>query len=399
MTVCYQLSLEPIDGWYFSEGIPFNQDDDGLALSDTMFPPWPHVAVSAIRTALARKLGWSGKGHWDQNIVSEIGTGLWDLGKLSFSDFCLLRRSKENQASSFENTTRFYPLPRLYVSNSQEQNAYQRLSVGNLVFDCDLSQMNHFVNGFGDIHLLHSEDAWWDKSDASDEKRRDIEKPFEESGWVGRDRRVGIQIDQQSKAVVKGMLYALSQIRMDGETALGFELQIDSSEPGEIENELGLNGSIATPFGGKGRIALLRWAKRESQSHRIKPTSPKFTVVSTSPAIISNASDFPNVGENWPGFPKDAKVTAVTSDRLKRFSAWDMTGRSEWWWSIPSGASFEVDATGCELDFANFLETEGLNATIPDGPTASGLRKLGFGEVALLPELKQNERSVESLTF
>mgnify|MGYP001384072380 CR=1 FL=1 len=109
------LALRPLDGLFFRDARPFNQDDEGLAEARTLFPPFPTQLAGAVRAAMARAAGWdgtrarpgaSGKDDPWHAFRGTFGDGLDDAGELRFGPPLLLLPSALRK-----NWEVLYPLP------------------------------------------------------------------------------------------------------------------------------------------------------------------------------------------------------------------------------------------------------------------------------------------------
>ncbi|MHB1492248.1 MAG: type III-B CRISPR module-associated Cmr3 family protein [Thermoplasmataceae archaeon] len=75
--------IEPLDTLFFRDGSPYNMGESNQINIKSIFPPNPRTATGAMRVAIARSLGWDGKGDWGGEIKSQIGDEE-NLGTLDF---------------------------------------------------------------------------------------------------------------------------------------------------------------------------------------------------------------------------------------------------------------------------------------------------------------------------
>ena len=99
--------LRPLDSLFFRDGRPFNQDDEGMAVVRSAFPPFPGVLTGAFRAAVARAGGWregaerswaDGPGGTERKAL--LGDGPHDLGRLAFSAPIVLRETRKEDGAA-----------------------------------------------------------------------------------------------------------------------------------------------------------------------------------------------------------------------------------------------------------------------------------------------------------
>lgn len=92
MTGARFFRLTPTDTLFFRDGRPYNQDDEGLAHTHSLFPPHPSTLTGALRAAFAFGQGWNGRDAWPAEYLEVLGDGP-DMtgGSLRFGPPMLLR--------------------------------------------------------------------------------------------------------------------------------------------------------------------------------------------------------------------------------------------------------------------------------------------------------------------
>jgi CRISPR-associated protein Cmr3 len=80
----HAVCLRPIDAWFFCDGRPYEGDESTQTWVQSQFPPPAPTVVGALRLALARQQGFSGRGTWSGALGAVLGDGPGDLGALRF---------------------------------------------------------------------------------------------------------------------------------------------------------------------------------------------------------------------------------------------------------------------------------------------------------------------------
>ncbi len=119
--------FEAADVLFFRDGRPFNQGDPAQMAITSLFPPHPNTAVGALRAALARGMGWDGRGAWCPTITATLGDGE-ALNDLKFQGPYLTHGLAGP----------LFPAPAMIVREKGEDRAIRRLGPGR-ARDCDLS--------------------------------------------------------------------------------------------------------------------------------------------------------------------------------------------------------------------------------------------------------------------
>lgn len=80
------ITLEQTDSWFFRTGRPMHIGETPVTKTESAFPPQAPTVVGALRAALARNRGWSGKAKesWSKELESVLGSR-HDLGQLQFT--------------------------------------------------------------------------------------------------------------------------------------------------------------------------------------------------------------------------------------------------------------------------------------------------------------------------
>ncbi len=110
--------MRAVDALFFRDGTPFNRGEDHGDIS-SVFPPVPHTLSGAMRFALARANGWSGKGSWceqrddaGRDFAETLGDGPDDLRQLRFFGPLLALDRESDTGTSRRSLRLFFPMPR-----------------------------------------------------------------------------------------------------------------------------------------------------------------------------------------------------------------------------------------------------------------------------------------------
>lgn len=388
----FRAQFRAVDTWFFSDGRPFNQDDDGLAEANSVFPPEPHVLASALRNLLAGALGHKG-GPWEDGTTKLVGCGLWDIGKL------WVNGPRFGQAGTPGGcATKFYvPVPGAYAKrgNSPKMSSMpaplqgfetERIAEDNLLRTEKDDRRHRTV----DDKVLRM-DRWSStarRGGMNETLNRDHLKPVLERRSSGKkalaapEQRVGVALHQRSKTAIEANLFALSSVRPSLDTRLAVDFRVDDASLAKTVSDKLLLRHTGCSLGGRGRSAIVN-VRNTDPPPPVDPGSNRFWVFLASPALIDDRAQVPAPGAPLPGCP-GVTVLAATLPRPRRFGGWEHCVRSRnWVWAIPAGASFlcEAEDDAARKAAVAQLEARGLNGVRT--PTPEQARRSGFGEVLL----------------
>ncbi len=212
--------ISPHDTALFRDGRPFNQDDEGMSLAISQFPPSPSSVAMSVRAALAAGEGWRG-GNWTQvnwpgkrdDFTQVLGDGPTDLGKLRFHAPVLRKAGVD-----------YYPVP-LMVVKDHEKQVCSRLSPGpEIRTDMGRARMPVTVSK-NDCRQWKSLDHYY-LSGTTLQAVLEGGLPDPIRGiitiedMVSREARTGIARDEKSRTSDDGQIYAASHIRLKADAGI-----------------------------------------------------------------------------------------------------------------------------------------------------------------------------------
>lgn len=238
------LALRPLDGLFFRDDRPFNQDDEGLAEARTVFPPFPTQLAGGVRAAMASAAGWdgtkakagaSGEDPWD-DYRARFGDGMDGAGELRFGPPMLLRRGKDLWDA-------LYPLPTAALcrapnrgelgsgKNDHAVEAVRMAGPGDAGAACDLPlgpgmSLPAIQGSKDDQHFEQLSDCWITTEGLRHLLRDNTLSAPQHQIWTAdwlapTERRIGLQRDHASHRAVTGMLYTAAHRRLKADYALG----------------------------------------------------------------------------------------------------------------------------------------------------------------------------------
>lgn len=386
----HAVSLRPIDAWFFRDGRPYDQDESTQAWVESQFPPPAPTVVGALRLALARAQGFSGRGSWSPVLAAVLGDGPDDLGALRFVG-PRLRRGDED----------LFPLPRHVVGELTRGSAHADARPTSWIARdllvpeatpaaCDLGgSAEHPVwlprpAGLSVLERApgHRADQW---VTAAGLARVLAGRLPEASQIVAADAlwrlepRVGLERVWSTRTARQGALYSPSYVRLGRHVSLTVGI---SGMPD------GWSLPSALTLGGEGRMAScdgltqpLSLPACPAEAIRRAPAGRRrLTVVLLTPACLMSPQDepaWPGPGEPLPGLP-GARVVSACMDRPLLIGGWD--GRQQQRQPLPLRPFAPAGSVWfCELDddadLGEILARHGGNI---GRDTA-----YGFGQIAL----------------
>lgn len=272
------LVLEPLDTLLFRDGRPFEQNDEGLTETTSLFPPFPSVVAGAARASLARKNGWDGrKSDWDGSLTKLLGSGPYEAGPLRFGPPVILYAPWGGHGPS--QPAAWYPLfpcpAFIWGRFDRDENGLREprpkeihlLSPArqqySLATDLCLAEGQSFPTPGNAAEGFEPLEGWFVNTEglraALAGKTVDPRDITQAADIFMRQGRVGLQRDHQSHGAVEGMLYAASQIRLRqsrasaGKRRFAIGVEADLSALNNASKITDLEAIL--PFGSLGRAA------------------------------------------------------------------------------------------------------------------------------------------------
>lgn len=386
--------IDPLDTMFFSEGLPFSQDDEGLTEAISSFPPLPTSFAGAVRAAIARQNKWDGISRWDEELVSLLGNGPLMSKveddptdkRISFGPLAL-------QISVGDITKEYWPAPSALLTSTKPASGVKKMARAMRP-----EVIDGVITDAGRAIALLDKDVGEDVSHATSSNLWIERKTFlkflngqanpgnllEGAALFGNEHRIGLGIDHENarKHARDGRLYAASHTRLRA-----FNKDPSFTNPPRLTvciaglpSDKRPTGSH--PFGGRGRSASIEFRDTDGgngfdafgDAHAFA-TAGRCLVVTLSPSILG---DKPTPFCDLPGI----QVETAAHGRARRFAPWDSDRhqRTELLWMIPSGACWWLRYEQSEgLNLYEHLARQGANA----GRNSEDAFRVGFGAVAL----------------
>jgi len=325
-----QVVLRSIDAWFFRDGQPYNEGESNQTGVESVFPPSPQTVVGAIRAALARSQGWSGKSRerWNEKLRKTLGDGFEDLGELRFTAPLLARENGLGNGGLTANP--LYPMP-LHVVGAFNRNLQdtkltwtpkQLLAPAQTPLMCD--QGNVCLPATSVLGLKSSEGRWITKDGlasilAGDPPDYEETVPSE-SLWK-HEHRVGLARADDTRTAEEGKLYSPVFVRPLRDTALSVSIS-------GLPTDWHVPELIA--LGGEGRMAecleVEPFDLPVCPGDSIRSVGGRFLVVLLSPFCLSVTADGvakgPSVGDCLPGFD-GTRIASGCVGRPIRIGGWN----------------------------------------------------------------------------
>ena len=289
----FRLSLDPADTLAIGDGRPFNQNDPGLAIAASVFPPPPDTLYGAARVACARALGWNGTGEWSERNPDIVATmGDWN-GPGTFTISGPFFRVDD---------TVLLPIPsHVVLSESVDGCELVCLTPADKPVTTDLGPVRLLdIPPHGEVNKYYPLAGRWGKADAvlkllkgeaiePDDlgKIEDLEsarlpnKPSELRGWslddlAAPEYRVGIARDTTTRLAADGQLYAA--VRRCLRKHVELFVEVEGMEQPD-------NFSVAVRLGGEARFAFAS-AHTSLIPAEKSTTGEKYLVYFASPVVL-----------------------------------------------------------------------------------------------------------------
>ena len=316
--------VHPVDTLFFRDGRPFEQEDEGMADVRSLFPPWPSVVAGAFRAALARAMGWNGRGSWadDPSMKQVLGDGPDDMGELRFGPPALLCRGRDGVFR------RLYAVPRHVLLEDGAPFLLDPADAEPLRTDLGDVALPKAREGVKEVEESRLGPSGLTRVLAGEAPAGD--QLIEENKLFAHEYRVGLQRDPRTRTAVPGMLYAASHIRLGAATGpadrktgkvarmhrtlLGLEVE---SVPAEMQPE------SHGPLGGFQRPAAFEPCENDWQEAKEPPEPPddgRYIVYIASPARFADL-DWNRPGGSIPGLP--GTIRFACTGRPVMIGGWD----------------------------------------------------------------------------
>ena len=311
------IQLQPVDTWFFRDGTPFTARDAPQEDVGSIFPPNPPTVVGALRTALALRSGWSGRGRWGEDVTAVLGDGPEDLGKIAFDGPFLLRSNEP-----------LFPIPAHLLGNVEEGAWQPRtfLRPGPPA-ECDLGARVRLPMQVIHEKLKPASGQWLTRSGLNDvlNGRTPSANDVVSSGTLwSAEPRIGLKRDDKTRTAEEKMLYSTRHVRLAPGVALGVRVR------GLPNGWTPYNRLV--PFGGESRLAeCLPWSEHKemtfngpwSEAAESPRANTEVTLIALSPLDIDRSC---YVGEE----PlSDIGVRAISAclSRPQCIGGWDSLAR------------------------------------------------------------------------
>lgn len=372
------LKLTPHDVLFFSDSTPFSTGTAAQSEPGGLFPPMPLTVVGALRSALARAKGWTGKGPWPNELRPFLGESPNQLSK------AVDRHSKTGQPMVhfagpylLRDDEVMFPLPRHVLGSIEHGRFWPRaIARPGAPVDCDLGDQvrlptwptkadqprlaaanNHWVTADGMRAILAGS---LPEADAI---------VHQDALWL-EERRVGIERKPDTRTKVDRKLYSARHVRLQPGVALGVQI---SGWPPAWPSLLGTNLTL----GGEGKLVTcepwqgpqpIGFTAQEATAQRL------FTAITLTPLDLDEKSALLHRKLSTLG---NVRVVSACLDRALRVGGWDSRNCKP----LPNR---------CLLPAGSVLFCERINDDAgtmrPNRHTRFQIgrrRTVGFGEVAL----------------
>ncbi|MDQ7005471.1 MAG: type III-B CRISPR module-associated Cmr3 family protein [Ghiorsea sp.] len=229
--------FKPLDSCFFRGAKSFNQGEGGFL--DSQFPPTAQTLAGVIRSTIAEAKGV----HWgllrkgeQPDIASLIGKNSDDAGALTFAGPYLYKAGK-----------RLYPVP-LHLLYSEKQQQWTRLQPSETSYVTDMGKRTLPVPVSSIEAAKPVEKAWLDAASMQKVLQGGVpDGLMKEASLFSGEARVGINRDNETKQVEKGLLYFTRHIRLHEDVSIG--MAVDGADD--------ISPASMVRLGGESRMAHL----------------------------------------------------------------------------------------------------------------------------------------------
>ncbi len=307
-----RLFLEPVDVWFFRDGLPFTTGENRRARG--LFPPTPNTVQGAIRSRVLA--AWGGIDALSQREFQGLIGDSQSYGKLRLRGPFLARRQ---EGSKEESIVRYFPAPADVVVPEGggppcrlQVGEWGKVLVNSPDDNDDLCPLcppeGEFVAAQG----------WLTEKGLQNYLAG---KPFDlvdsSDLFVSDEFRLGIALDYEHKRPGEGMLYQIEFIRPKPGVGLTIDVGLDGYD--DVLNALKLPEEGWLSIGGRGRAARFKKVKEvKDQSQQVKE---RFKLYFATPAYFENGWK----PADWGSFFSDRpSLRAAAVRRPQLIGGWDV---------------------------------------------------------------------------
>jgi len=346
------FALTPVDTLFFRSGRPYNQDDPGAALAESLFPPNPPTVVGAVRAALAGLLGWDGRGTWPAEITDLLGDGD-DLGPLTFRGPYLMRRPRLSSETGQKKWDRLFPIPACFREVKEATGASRiiRLRPSPQTLHTDMGWVTLPVPDTVDENHAYKELAgrWLLRpamQDVIGRKDPNLDALIPSTDLWTTEQRIGIARNNTNRCVEPGALYMAGHVLAnpgyvedEQNSGSGFSTEIavavDGLDVAVLEALAKRDGDLGTvPLGGEHRAVWMRTVGRKDAEALTHPKGGKGSGgLGDTPKLVVAIAQTPVIGTD-PAWLRpdgtlgdDLPIRTVSAGKATSIGGWDSVAR------------------------------------------------------------------------
>ncbi len=373
-------SISPLDTWFFRDGRPYYMNESSQVDVRSLFPPSAYTVIGALRASLARAMGWNGESQnrWSAEIMSVLGDGRKDMGKLRFRGPYIYSEKHGGLLLPTPLNLIGKDLQDKFCKTCEQSRAmpkawsFARLSPSSPV-DCDLGDGVRLPSAGGNIKGLKTlSDYYLTVNDyevlLAGGDPKDI-RPIKRTALWNHEYWVGLKRNSLTLTTEDRALFSKHHVRL----APGVSLLMLLDGPEELP-EL---GSLLA-LGGENRAACARimsvlpkFPAEKGPELKLEGDKIRFTVVHLTPACLG--SSWPGPGGSIHGVP--GKVVSACLERPLFIGGWNSVRREPLPLQpyVPAGSTWFLEADSSESE-----AIERLHLTHIGDET-----NCGFGQVAV----------------
>lgn len=310
------VELRPVDTLFLRGGTPFAAGETPQEDVRSLFPPNPPTVVGAMRAALARCNGWSGRGRWPERLDAVLGNGP-HLGSLASCGPFVLRKGRP-----------LFPSPR-HLLGPAETDGWRAVAFlrPGAEAACDLGpavRLPEFPRRTSEERLKPARDRWLTRTGLQSLLRGELPEAGEilarRDLWR-EEERIGLEVDRGIRTAREGRLFSTRHIRLGRRVSLGMSIR---GLPGDWT----LPHGRLVPLGGESRVAeFSRWDAVElgiDVPSRAIESSGRLAVVALTPLDLDEAVA---AGREPLEAECGLRVVSACLDRPFPVGGWDSLGR------------------------------------------------------------------------